>query len=286
MDKELQEVAQGIRNAVTAYQVKNSLSFVEDTHTYTIKGLDGQLTTALPSVSTVLHSFYVPFDATTTRAYAKCGGDPIREAALIKEWADLGVYAANKGSRVHFTLEQMLVAMYGNFKEVRQPNFVCDKEQIVDGDRMITAGQNFLKLMHSRGAIMLDTEMVLGSAKLGYVGQPDNAWLMRMPDKRIGIVITDWKTNKPKNFLVHGYTKKMKKPFKKFHDTALTHYYVQLPLYGKLLIEMLKGTKYANVPFLGGVVVLLKKNGSYEEYKIPKVIVDEIKQMDMKNYLH
>ena len=38
---------------------------------------------------------------------------------------------------------------------------------------MIKAGKEFIDIMHSRGAVLLDTEMVLGSPELGYTGQPD-----------------------------------------------------------------------------------------------------------------
>ena len=285
MDKELHQVAQEIREAIAQYQIDNKLTFVEDTHTYTMMNSNGQLTSSFPSVSTVLESFFTPFNAETTKAFKNCLGDKEKEASLLKEWADSGVYAANKGSRAHYILEQHLVSMYGNFKEVRKPLFVCDAQQVKEGDNMIKAGKEFIDLMHSRGAIMLDTEIVLGSVALGYFGQPDNVWLMRTPDKRIGIVITDWKTNKPKNFLVHFYTKKMKKPFKKYHDTSLGHYKVQLPLYGKLLLDMLKNTKFANIPLLGGVVVLLKKEGMFEEYKIEREIVDIVKNMKMSDYI-
>jgi hypothetical protein len=62
-----------------------------------------------------------------------------------------------------------------------------------------------------------------------------------------GFVVTDWKTNKKKNFQETSYTKRLKDPFGKFPDTALGHYYLQLPLYAKLLLKMLEGTKYADV---------------------------------------
>lgn len=228
-----------------------SLSFVEDTHTYYIKGLDGEITSKLPSVSTVLKSFYTPFDAENTHSFKNLGGDKAKEAALLKEWADKGDYATNMGSRVHYILEQELVNQYGAYKEVRQPIFQCDDEQIQTGDAMIVAGKEFIELMHSRGAVLLDTEMVLGSAELGYTGQPDKVWLMIDKNGNLGIVVTDWKSNQPKNFEVHSYTKLMLPPFQKYWDTSLSHYYIQLPLYAKLLMKMLEGTKFQDLKFSG-----------------------------------
>ena len=32
--------------------------------------------------------------------------------------------------------------------------------------------------MEERGAVLLDTEIILGDPELGYVGQPDKIWLM------------------------------------------------------------------------------------------------------------
>ena len=61
-----------------------------------------------------------------------------------------------------------------------------------------------------------------------------------------GFVITDWKTNQPKNFEVHHYTDKLFSPFNNYHNNALGHYYLQLPLYGRLLRKMLEGTKYSD----------------------------------------
>jgi hypothetical protein len=151
---------------------------------------------------------------------------------------------------------------------------------------MITAGKNYLELMIQRGAVLLDTEMVLGHPELGYTGQPDKVWLMMNRDKtEYGIVITDWKTNKPKNFLVTNYTKKMLQPFNRYNDTALGHYFVQLPLYGKLLLKMLEGTKYENIKLYGCVISHLKEDGLYDEYKVPQDIVNIVMDMDVNQYL-
>ena len=111
---------------------------------------------------------------------------------------------------------------------------------MMKGDAMINAGKKYVDLMEERGAVLLDTEMVLGDPELGYTGQPDKLWLMMNKlQTEFGFVITDWKTNKKKNFQETKYTRRLKDPFGKFPDTALGHYYIQLPLYGKLLLKML-----------------------------------------------
>lgn len=281
----LKEIAQEIRDVIAQRQKEMELSFVEDTHTYYIKGLDGNITTDLPSVSTVLKAFYHVFDSSKTRSFQNCEGDKQREKELLLEWKAKGDYATNMGSRVHFILEQELVNQYGGYKQVRQPIFECDEEQTKNGDAMILAGKNFINLMHERGAVLLDTEMVLGSAELGYTGQPDKVWLMVDKNGNIGLVVTDWKSNQKKNFEVQQWTKIMLSPFEDQWDTALGHYYVQLPLYAKLLLKMLEGTKYENMRFFGAVVVLVTKEGEFEEHRVPKSVINTVMNMNVGDVL-
>jgi hypothetical protein len=236
-------------------------------------------------VSKVLKKFYTEFP-TEEAAYNKAKGDPIKQQELIAEWAAAGDYSTNMGSRVHFVLENEVIKKHGSYKNVRQPEFNCDLSQIMKGDNMIVAGKKYLDLMEERGAVLIDTEMVLGHPELGYTGQPDKVWLMMNRDKtEYGIVITDWKTNKTKNFVSTKYTKKMLQPFTKYDDTALGHYYVQLPLYGKLLLKMLEGSKYENIKLYGCVISHLKEDCLYDEYKVPQDVVNIIMNMNVKQYL-
>ena len=285
-NSELKEISREIKELISTYQDKYSLSFIEDTHTYFIKKLDGNITSDFPSVSSVLKCFYREFVPENTKAFKNCEGDKQTEILLLEGWKKKGDHATNLGSRVHFLLETYLVKLYGEYKKVRQPIFTCDKEQIEFGDQMIIAGKNFIDLMHKRGAVLLDTETVLGSLELEYFGQPDKLWLINNKKGIPGLLITDWKTNAPKNFEVHSYTGLMLPPFESHYDTALAHYYIQLPLYGKLFINMLKGTKYENLPLLGAIVVLLKRDGTFEEYKSPMNVINTILDMDVKHYLN
>ena len=137
-------------------------------------------------------TFYEPFDA-LTKSYQMCNGDLVLQDALLTEWGGTADYANNRGSRVHYFLEMDLLKMYGGYKEVRKPIFECDEEQIETGNKMIDAGHDFIRAMHRRGAVLLDTEMVLGNFGLGYTGQPDKVWLMRDKNGELGFLITDWK---------------------------------------------------------------------------------------------
>ena len=276
----LNDVAKEIREIISKKQEEFGLSFEEENHIYTMNGR-----TDYPSVSKVLKKFYTEF-ATEEIALKVAGGDPIRQQELIEEWAAAGKYSTDMGSRVHFVLESELIKRNGNYKEVRQPEFNCDLTQIMKGDNMIVAGKKYLDLMEQRGAVLLDTEMVLGHPELEYTGAPDKVWLMmNRTQTEFGIVITDYKTNKPKNFVSTKYTKKMLHPFDEYDDTALGHYNIQLPLYGKLLLKMLEGTKYGNIKLYGCVISHLKEDSLYDEYKVPKDIVKIVMNMDMKQYL-
>ena len=128
--------------------------------------------------------------------------------------------------------------------------------------------------------------MVLGDPDLGYTGQPDKVWLVENKNKDgIGLVITDWKSNKKKNFIESFNTKRMYKPFNLYPNNALGHYYLQLPFYGKLLIKMLEGTKYSDIKLLGCIIVHLEENGEYTEYRVPYDIIDTILKMKASDYL-
>ena len=229
--------------------------------------------------------FYEEFDSEGI-SYRKAKGDPQVQQQLLDEWKAAGDYSTNMGSRVHFLLEKKLIEMFGDYKEVRQPIFECDVEQILKGDSMVSAGTDYLDLMIERGAILLDTEIVLGDPGLGYTGQPDKVWLIANKEKtEFGLIITDWKSNKPKNFEENNFTKRMKFPFQKHPNNALGHYFTQLPFYGKLLLQMLKGSKYENIKLYGCIIVLVKETGHYEEFRVPKDVITTIMEMNVKQYL-
>jgi hypothetical protein len=281
----LKEIASEIREIVANKQKELQLTFEEDSHTYTMIDLSGELRSDWPSVSKVMKLFYDEFDSDGI-AEKKAKGDPEEKARLLKEWGDAGTYSTNLGSRVHFFLEQKSLEMFGIEKEVRQPIFDCDFTQILKGDSMIHAGTDFLELMKERGAVLLDTEMVLGCNEIGYVGQPDKFWLiMNREGTEFGLIITDWKTNKKKNFEDNFFTTKMKPPFQKLSNNALGHYFTQLPFYAKLILKMLKGSKYENVKLYGGIIVHLSDDGKFEEFRVPKEVNETILNMNMKQYL-
>lgn len=282
----LKEISKEIKEILENRRTELNLTFEEDTHTYTMNDVGGKSRDDWYSVSKVLKKFYEPFD-TEGIAERKSKGDPVEKARLIKEWSDAGTYSTNLGSRTHYILEKKSVEMFELNKEVRQPIFECDFTQILKSDSMISAGVNFLELMKERGGELMDTELVLGDPELGYVGQPDKVWLFRdKTGKNVGILVTDYKSNKPKNFEVNQFTKPMYPPFQKQPNNSLGHYYLQLPLYGKLILKMLQGSKYEDIKLLGCIIVLLKEDGKFEEFRVPKDVEKTILNMDIKKYLN
>jgi len=276
-----------INEIIKRKQEELCLTFIEETHTYFMNDEKKVIRNDWPSVSTVHEEFYEPFDAKSTKSFQKLEGDVEAEEALLAEWALTGVVASNKGSRVHFELEKEAVRQYGNYKEVRKPIFEVTEQQIIDGDNMIKAGKQFLDLMHERGAVLLDTETLLGSISLGYVGTPDKTWLILNKEKtEISLIVTDWKSNLRKNFEVQWYTKKLYAPYNDFHATTLGHYQIQLPLYARLLLDMLKGSKYENIKVLGCIIVLLTNEGTFEEFRVPSKILNGILTSDLSPYIN
>ena len=282
---DLEKLRDEINGIIKKRQEEIQLTFEEETHTYTMMNNQGVLVSNWISVSKVLKKFYEEFPAEEI-SLKKAKGDVVEQQRLLAEWKAAGDYSTNMGSRVHYFLEKKSHEIFNIVKEVRKPEFDCDFTQILKGDSMINAGTNFLKLMKERGAILLDTEIILGDPNLLYVGQPDKVWLIESKDKKsVGLIVTDYKTNKPKNFEENQFTKRMKFPFQKHPDNALGHYFLQLPFYGKLLKEMLKGSKYEDIKIFGCIIVLLKENSDFEEFRVPQDVLDTVFSMDIRQYL-
>jgi len=281
---DLYKIAEEIREILNKKREELQLTFEEEAHKYTMSDLDGKLRTDFPSVSKVMKLFYDEFP-TEKKAYEMSGGNPEETERLLAEWAEKGTRSTNMGSRVHYFLEEHVLKEFNIDKEVRQPIFECDMQQLVVSDTMIVAGKNYIELLKQRGCVLLDTEIVLGHPELGYTGQPDKVWLVISTKGEIGILITDWKTNQEKNFIVQKYIKPMRPPFQYLPNNALGHYKTQLPLYGKLLIKMLEGTKYEDIKLLGCIIVRLTENREFVEYRVDKNTIDTILQMDIKSQL-
>lgn len=282
---DLYKIAEEIRDILSKRQKEFQLTFEEDSHKYTMMDLDGELKSNFPSVSKVMKLFYDEFPS-EKKAYEMSGGDPDETERLLAEWAEKGTRSTNMGSRVHYFLEEHTLNEFNVKKQVRQPIFDCDAEQIVISDTMVVAGKNYIELLKQRGCVLIDTEIVLGHPELGYTGQPDKVWIIVGTSGEVGILITDWKTNQEKNFIVQKYIKPMRSPFEYLPNNALGHYKIQLPLYGKLILKMLEGTKYENIKLFGCIIVRLTEDREYVEYRVDKLTINTILDMNIKPMLN
>jgi hypothetical protein len=281
----IEDVVLEIREILDNKRKEFQLTFEEESHKYTMLDLDNKLHSKWPSVSKVMKLFYDEFPS-EEKAFEMSGGDPEKTEELLNEWKMAGEYSTNIGSRVHFLLEQHSLDMFNYKKTIREPIYNCDAVQITKSDSMVFAGKNFLETMRQRGAHLIDTEIVLGHPELGYTGQGDTGWLIENKSKTgFGLIITDYKTNKEKNFIVQKYIKPMRPPFQYLPNNALGHYKTQLPLYGKLLLKMLEGTKYEDIKLLGCIIVRLTDDREFVEYRVDKNTIDTILQMDIKSQL-
>ena len=280
----LYEIANDIRNILDERRKELNLYFIEDNHKYFMNNVEGVNKSNWLSVSSVLKKFYRPFP-TEEASLRKAKGDVEVHKKLKNEWIRMGNYANNLGSRVHYFLEKSIVERFNLDKEVREPEFDCDFEQTITSDHMIKNGQDFYEKMIRNGAVLIDTEVVMGDPDLGYTGQADKIWIVCNKQKtELGIVITDWKTNKPKNFLETKWTDRMYEPYQDLPNTALGHYYVQLSLYGKLFRKMLQGTKYENIKIVRATLILLT-DSAFEEYKTPIDVINRTLDLDISEYL-
>ena len=274
----LQDKAIRMREVLDAKRNEIGLEFHEDEHKYFIFDKNKKMTSQLPSVSKIIKYFEVPFDS-IAMSLRKAKGDLEEQKRILKEWEQAGQLSTNLGSSVHYELELSAIAMNGNFKECRKPIFHLQDHQIKISKRMIENGSLFLNNMEERECVLMDTECTMGDIDLGYFGQADMFYLAANREKtNFGIICCDWKTNQPKKFETHFYTKKLIEPFQFFDGHDLNKYKIQLPLYNKLLKAMLKGTEFEDVPILGSVIVHLREDGM-TEYKVEPVfqrIVDDI----------
>ena len=281
---DLKLISKEINNVLEKKRNELQLTFEEEGHIYTMLDSKGILRSDFKSVSTIEKMFYEEFDS-EGKALSMCNGDVEKQKKLLAEWAFAGSYATNKGSRVHYELEKYIISKNNIKKDIRMPIFECDEQQMLDSDKMIKAGKQFLDLMEKRGCVLIDTEVVLGSQKLNYVGQADNFWVSYNKDKsQYGIIITDHKTNKVENMSPKPYHGFMYPPFHKYRNFAVSHYYLQLSLYWKLFKDMMKNSEFENIKLLGCVLDSLRDDGTFMEYRVPMEIVSIIEKMDLKKY--
>ena len=266
---EINEKAQEIRDALQRYRESVNLTFTEEGHKYTIDGID-----KIVSVSGIVSRYHESFDAEEV-SLRMCDGDEEAAQELRDDWSERGRVARLTGNYVHYHLEKYLVDLFELDKEVREPILEgIDESMIKRGDNLIQAGKAQVQRMVDAGAVLVDTEVVMGSPKAGYVGQCDCLWLGRDKDGNFKLCLTDWKTNKPSKFSYSMFNKPMFAPFEDTPDNAVGKYSLQLGLYERLVVDMLDDPELV---FSSSIIVSLRQRpkGSYKEFRL----TDEMRQL-------
>lgn len=259
----IRETAEAIRETILKKQEELGLSFTEEGHLYTLDGYEKPI-----SVTGLVARYYPGFDA-EAKSLKMCGGNEEEAEQLRAEWKEKGRVAAETGSYVHYELEKYLIEIFDMDKEVRKPVFNIGEDDIKRGDLCIEQGKLQIDEMLERGGYLVDTEIVMGSTKDGYVGQCDCLWLVVNEDMPMGyeLCLADWKTSKPKSFMALPYNKPMFEPFGFLVDNGVGKYEVQLCLYERLLKQMLEGSEFEHAVYNRPIIVALEgKDGTYEEY--------------------
>jgi hypothetical protein len=274
--KELLNLAEDIRKTLQDVRNERQLSFVEKTHKYSIYDpISEKVIDHLPSVSTLLKNFSEPFNSFEV-SIRMMDGDKQKAEELRNEWQQMGKDASSIGSYAHYKLEQYVWNLYDIPIETRKPYYNLNDEELLLAQDMLKNGVNMIHQIISKGFVPLDTETVMGSINLGYFGQCDNLWL-GIHKNQLSFLMTDYKTNKTKNFEEQPYNGQMYEPFQSLKDTALSKYYIQQPLYAQLLKDMLKDTPYKDIPFVGFRIIHLRDGGKM--YKIPLWVYEEVKKL-------
>ena len=273
---ELLDLAQEIRDTLENVRKERKLSFVENTHKYSIYDpINERITSNLPSVSTLIKQYSEPFDS-IGKSLEKTGGDVLMAEELRAKWAKMGADSSSIGSYTHFKLEQYVWNLFDINMEVRKPQYDVSGQDLLDAQEMVRVGINLIHSITQNGFVPLDTECVMGSIELGYFGQCDNLWL-GVHNGSIVILSSDYKTNLTKNFQVRPWNVPMYEPFQNLMDTTLSEYYIQQPLYAQLLSDMLKNTIYKDIPIIGFRILHLRDGG--KSIKIPNWVYKEVKKL-------
>jgi len=232
--KPLQDLNNKIQHVVSFF---SDLQFDAEQHIYKHKERQ------LRSVSSVIKSFVVPFDADRIAGYvAKSRGCDKED--VLQEWEDKKNAACDKGNRVHEFGE--------NYKKGDSPTDGHEAAVVAFWDSV------------PPHIVPFTMELKMFSKKLGVAGTADIILYNTLTGK---FTIADYKTNID---LFKNYRgKKMLMPFNDMLDSPYSKYEVQLSFY-QLLFEQ------CGFEVEDRIVIWLKPDGSFEKYRTSNLI-DTIK---------
>lgn len=219
----------------------SKLSFVEETHTYTVEG------SKIPSTSSLIKKYVEPFDSKKISYFvAKKRG--ITQKEVLAEWKAIADKACEVGTNVH---------LYGEDYVLGRPSAAFNLK--------CKAIEKFWEELPSHiQPVCLELQMY--HLKYMYAGTADIILYNTKTDKYI---IGDYKTNKD---LFKNYKgKKMLLPFNGLLDCPLSKYKLQASYY-QILLEQMEGVEVEE-----RWVIHLLPDGTYKVHK-PEDLTEKLKQ--------
>jgi hypothetical protein len=186
-----------------AREIFKDLEFVEDSHTYTVKGK------VLPSTSSMIKQYYESFDANKV-AFFVARKRGIKKEEVLKEWQENNKKATDYGTLVHKYAEDYCLGK------------ACEETP-----------QSVIKFWKELPGYyeLLFVELQMYSKEYLYAGTTD---FVLLDTRDNSIVIGDYKTNKD----LFKYYNNMLKPFELMQDSSYNKYQIQLSYY-QILLEQL-----------------------------------------------
>lgn len=244
------------------------LVFIEEGHKYYLNGKE------LPSVTTITHKFCEhPFN-TDLRAeeYALKNGET--PEYWKDKWRYTSLKATTTGTLVHEYGEGLGWLRNGHpeFMPVScMPKYVKDKDWLIPTrpkeEAALKFYDEFPKDLHF---VLAETKVYSNKSEESTVSEPFCGtfdlltWYENPKDKdNSGLIILDWKTNGDiyKSFS-RDHGKMLMAPFEMYYEEPLSYYILQINLYALCLYGI-------GLPVVGGRVIWLKEDGTYELIKVP-----------------
>jgi len=237
-----------IRGLLQAYS--EEIEFNEEQHIYAFRGNSG------PSVSSYLKNYVPEFPedfmaGKVAEKRTRETGEYVSKESILLEWKNKRDYAANRGSFIHFKLEEYLTR-YTN-KEVK--NLTINYDILDDESKTIDNGIKMLDELVDSGYEVVDTELMMYDPVRHLFGTADLVLL-----KEGKVIIADFKTN-DKDIEEDHYNNYLKAPYTHLKASTLNKYKVQLDLY----TELFEGT----YPFkVAEKLVLHIRKAGYKIYSV------------------
>lgn len=235
----------------------NRISFLEEPHLYLI---DGKEVPGLLSVTQFIHRLFKPFDAkcvinnmmkSTNWLTSKYYGKSVDE--IIKEWDSIKNDAADKGTKMHFAIEQF-------YTKTVSPEYYIqpDKEILntVEYNHFMNFYKDYMYLKPFKIEWRIFDEVVKIAGSVDMV--------FHDPDNENCLYIYDWKRSKCINF--SNRFQKGLGELNHLDDCNFNHYSLQLNIYKKII-----ETNYKYKVTKLAIVVFHPNNPTYIKIDIPNL---------------